>query len=202
MIALSKLHIAVDMDDTVLDFMGFLMTEVFPREFGVTPDYDGQPWGSKAVAFGKNPLLLEAGYHNWWEWLRERDWLWAKCPAIPGAIGGIKRLRADGHFIEVITSKPDWAEHLVWQWLGKWRLPIRQVTISKPGEPKVELTGADLMVDDKVDTINEFVAARRAGILFDRSPIPTRLWGAFTAKNWGDVVYYARAVAAGDLAHS
>ena len=126
--------------------------ETFQREYGARPEYDGQPWGAQATAFYKHPLLLESGYASWWDWLRDRDWLWSTFPAVEGAIGGIKRLRAAGHYVECVTSKPEWAEFNVWKWLGKWRPAFNQVTIVNTGQSKLDFTDADVIVDDKLDT--------------------------------------------------
>ncbi len=158
------MHIAIDLDDVVLDFMPSVMA-AFEREYGVRPEYDGQPWGKQAVDFAKHPMFLESGYKSWWDWLRDREWLWATFPAIPGAIGGIKRLRASGHYVECVTSKPEWAEHNVWKWMGRWRPPFNQVTIVTNGQRKVEFTKADVIVDDKLATCREF----RRAIWFNRS---------------------------------
>jgi deoxypyrimidine-specific 5' nucleotidase type C protein (NT5C) len=164
------LHLAIDLDDVVLDFMPSVM-ESFYREYGIRPEFDGQPWGEMATKFYKHPLFLESGYKSWWDWLRDREWLWATFPAVPGAIGGIKRLRADGHYVECVTSKPEWAEHNVWKWLGKWRPSFQQVTIVTTGEAKIDMTDADVIVDDKQETVQDFRNNGRYGILFDRSRI-------------------------------
>jgi hypothetical protein len=192
------MHVALDMDDVLLDFFGGVL-DAFEREYGVRPDWDGAPWGPKAVAFTKHPLLLESGYKSWWDWLRDRSWLWANFPAIPGAVGGVARLRADGHFIEVVTSKPDWAEHNVWKWLGLWRPPVQAVTLTKQGERKVDRTDADIIVDDKLATCTEFVQEKRQAVWFNRGP--ERLDGArhhrlYEAHDWTEVVEVVRKAAA------
>ena len=163
-----KLHIATDLDDVVLDFAPSVL-EAFRKEYGVTIPFDGDAWGADMIAFGHHPLLLESGYKSWWDWLRDREWLWATFPAVPGAIGGIKRLRAAGHYVECVTSKPDWAEHNVWKWLGRWRPAFQRVTVVSPGQRKVDLTEADVIVDDKLGTCDEFLRAGRQAIWFNRT---------------------------------
>jgi len=192
----TKFHIAVDMDDVCLDFVNSVM-DTFYREYGVYPDYDGQSWGKKAVAFYTHPLFRESGYKSWWEWLKDRDWLWSTFPAVPGAIGGIKRLRESGHYVECVTSKPEWAEFNVWKWLGKWRPAFHRVTIvnSDRKERKVDATEARLIIDDKLETCLEFVAAGRRAIWFNPSkvqdqwfnvPITDRLVQVWT---WDDIIH-------------
>lgn len=170
------MHIAVDQDDVMLDFIG-RVRECFRKEFGFEgiPEYRGSPWGQEVVEFYKHPRLVEAGYDNWWDWLRERDWLWGTAEAVDGAIGGVRTLRAKGHYVEMITSKPRWAEPQVYRWLEKWRPPFQRVTIidSSSGERKVDFTKADVIVDDKLKTCQEFTGAGRRAILFDRGHVQT-----------------------------
>lgn len=118
----SNLRIGIDLDDVTVDFVGGLLRS-YELEFGehITVDEDGT-WGPGMVKFMKGTdALRAAGYKSTWDWLRDREWLWATFPAIEGAIGGIATLRAQGHYVEAITSKPGWAEHNVWKWMGKWR---------------------------------------------------------------------------------
>lgn len=166
------MHIAVDQDDVMLEFFPNVL-ECFEREYGIKPKFDGSPWGPDAVAFTHHPALLASGYDDWWGWLRERDWLWGIAPAVPGAIGGVKQLRAMGHYVEMVTSKPLWAEPQVWRWLGKWRPPFQKVTIVEPGQSKVDYTSADLIIDDRRSTCDEFEAAGRKAIHFERGAQPT-----------------------------
>lgn len=190
------MHLAVDLDDTCLTFMGSVI-EKFEGEYGVKVPYDDVPWGEQAVKFGEHPLFAESGYEGWWDWLRDRDWLWATFPAIDGAIGGIKRLREAGHYIEAVTSKPVWAEHLVWQWVGKWRPAFNRVTIITNGMSKLDYTDAEVIVDDKLATCREFAEAGRTGIIFDRAgaysnePAGRRL---LQARDWNDVVFLVERV--------
>lgn len=183
------MRIAVDMDDVMLDFMNNVMT-CFYREYGISVKWDGDPWGPDAVAFTKHSAFKTSGYKDWWGWLRDRDWLWGIAPAIPGAIGGVKQLRAAGHYLELVTSKPEWAEPQVWRWLGKWRPAFERVTITKPGTPKVTATNADLIIDDKLETCSGFIEAGRYAIHFDRTMYASTTDGErfFVAKDWQDVL--------------
>lgn len=196
------MHVALDLDDVCVDFFNGVV-DAFTREYGVRPPFDGSPWGPDAHAFTKHPLLLASGYDSWWDWLRDREWLWANFPAIPGAIGGIQLLRAQGHYVEIVTSKPDWAEHNVWKWLGLWRPAVNAVTITKKDERKVDRTAADLIIDDKLQTCLEFVDEGRKAVWFNRGPAgipplarafvpPLHL---FEAHNWEEVIEIVRRTA-------
>lgn len=161
-----KDHVAVDLDDVTVNFWPGVL-DAFEVEFGIRlPDM--HPWSDEAKAFAKHPMFVEAGFKDWWGWLRDREWLWARFPAVPGAIGGIAALRRRGWYVEAVTSKPKWAEHNVWKWLGHYRPPFNQVTIITNGQNKVDFTDAQVIVDDKMETCQSFNAAGRGAIIFDR----------------------------------
>ena len=155
------IHIAIDMDDVLVDFVGGLVT-------AVATEYDVHITREQLEECGWDlyPLLDPIIGRSWWSWLRDREWLWASFPAVPGAIGGIETLRQQGHYLELVTSKPEWAEHNVWKWLGKWRPAFNQVTIVGPDENKAIHTFADILIDDKPENCLNFIETKRDAILF------------------------------------
>ena len=172
------MHIAVDLDDVVLDFCGGLVSSV-NMEFGTsfTPE-DIDQWDLKPIlgpTLGRGPMT----------WLRDREWIWATFPAVPGAMGGLEQLRDRGHYLELLTSKPKWAEHNVWKWLGKWRPPFQRVTIVGPEDVKRDLSEATILIDDKPKNLIGF----ETGILFDRPHNRTAdEVGIVRATSWAQVV--------------
>ena len=100
--------------------------------------------------------------------MRDRSWIWAHFNAVDGAIGTIDRLRREGHYLELVTSKPEWAEHNVYRWLGKWRPAFQRVTITGPEDVKADFTEADVLIDDKFENCRDFVKDGRYALLFDR----------------------------------
>ncbi|HYE80360.1 MAG TPA: hypothetical protein VEI97_20475 [bacterium] len=181
------MHIAVDMDDVVVEFTGFLV-ECINREYGSQltlaeiNDWHFDPWF--------NPILGR----DWWDWLKTRDWLWAKCPAVPGAIGGLQTLRDGGHRVELLTSKPEWAEWVVWAWAGKWRPPVHRITICGHGsQQKHELTDALLLVDDGWHNLEPWAATGRSAIKFARpwneGRRARRIW---EARDWAQVLHLVK----------
>lgn len=155
------MHIAIDLDDVILDFVGNL-TSILNTEYdaGLTMD-DIVDWDLK-------PVLDEIVGEDWWKWWERRDWLWALAPAVPGAIGSIEKLRRSGHYIEVVTAKPQWAEAQTWRWLGKWRPPVQRVTIVGLTDRKLDATSAELLIDDRVPTVQEWHANGRRALVFAR----------------------------------
>lgn len=152
-------HVAFDMDDVILDFCGGLAAAV-KKEYDV--DILITEWDLHKVL---DPII---GY-SWWNWMKARDWLWPNFPAINGAIGGLDKLHSAGYYIEIVTSKPDWAHYAVSRWLGKWRPWYDRVTIVDMDTRKVDVTDAGVLIDDKWENIQEFVDEGRQGLLFDRT---------------------------------
>jgi len=180
-------HIGVDMDDVVVDFVGGLV-DAMKKEHGATIT-DKQ---LEEAGWDLAPLLNPIIGQNWWTWLRESEWLWANFPAVDGAIGGLRTLRRDGHYLELITSKPEWAEHNVWKWLGKWRPPFNQVTIVGPKDQKIDFTDADVLIDDKPENCKQFTDNQRVAILFERPHNRGAETQAFRAANWQEILAIAR----------
>ena len=148
---------AVDCDDVVGDFTLHILACI-KKEFGIAADYESIEWAD----------LFDSIIPGGWDWLRKRDWLWAKMPATEGSIGGVAQLRTQGHYVELLTSKPDWGEWAVWAFLGKWRIPFNSVTIVSPGQKKHEVSKADVLVDDNIDNCLGFVEDGRRAILYSR----------------------------------
>jgi 5'(3')-deoxyribonucleotidase len=181
-------HIAIDLDDVVLDFMGGVRHAI-SNEFGIDlAAEDIDKWDIKDVL---DPIIGR----SWWSWLRDREWLWANFPTMPGAIGGIEKLRSQGHYLEIVTSKPRWAEHNTWKWLGKWRPSVQRVTIVGATDRKVDFTDAQILIDDKPENIEDFLAENRQGILFKRphnlgtvlAVHRTREGRVLSADSWRDI---------------
>lgn len=160
--ASQHLHVAVDLDDVVLDFMGGVQRAV-QKEYGVqVPAFD--KW---EISETLDPIIGK----SWWLWMRERDWLWPNFEAMDGSIGALAQLRSDGHYVEIVTSKPQWAEFAVWKWLGKWRPPVQRVTIVDTEDEtitKLDVTDADVLIDDHIVNLIPFDKDGRLGLLFDR----------------------------------
>jgi FMN phosphatase YigB (HAD superfamily) len=174
--------VAVDLDDVVLDFTGGVR-EAVRREFGVDP--------GEFTAWDLGPVLNPIVGRDWWDWLRDRSWIWSHFPAVDGAMGGLERLRNMGCRLECVTHKPRWAEHIVWRWLGKWRPPFHSVTIVPQGQSKAAHSGAEILVDDRPENCLEWAATGRPAILFERPHNAAAEFDegvVFSAADWRTVV--------------
>jgi hypothetical protein len=189
------MHIAVDLDDVVMDFWTDLVASI-NLEYGTDlSPADTIDWDDNSV---KNLEVFGEG-RTWWDWLEERDWIWHTFKPVPGAIGSLEILRQQGHYLEAITAKPRWAEWTVWKWLGKWRPPFNRVTLARPTDIKAQLTNASVIIDDRDKNITEWVTHQtpftqypRAGILFERpwsNPEAfNKAANVAVARNWSDVM--------------
>lgn len=137
-------HIAIDMDEVIVDFVGGLLGSI-NLEFGTElTEADITEWDMGKVL---DPII---GY-SWWKWLKARSWLWAQYQPVPGALGGIDKLHHAGHRLEIVTSKPKWARYTVWTWMGRYRPAVDGVTIVDVGQSKRESTDARILIDDNWD---------------------------------------------------
>lgn len=145
----------------MIDFVPHLARCV-RTEFGV--EMDDTKWESIETAVDWRAY----GYKSWWSWLKQRDWLWALAPAIPGSIGGVQWLRANGHRPELLTAKPDWAEPQVHRWLGRWRPSFERTNIVGVKANKPSCSDADVLIDDRVQNVEQWVKSddSRTAILF------------------------------------
>jgi 5'(3')-deoxyribonucleotidase len=174
-----KKHIAIDMDGVMLDFDGRL-NEAIALEFGVkveTPTTWEQPLRASLT-----PMFRSYGYNDCWAWLRQRSHIWAQSQPIPGALAGVHMLRSHGYNVELLTSKPTWAERGVWTWLSRYRPEFNQVTIVPPGQSKRDFSVASILVDDYIGNVREWLNVGRKAVLFDQP------WN----QGWLDTLFGAR----------
>jgi len=192
LVSMSKpLHIAVDLDDVTVDFIGGLVKSV-NTEYGTNLSVDD------ITQWDLHPLLDPIIGRSFWGWLRDREWLWAQFDAVPGAIGAIDKLRREGHYLEAVTSKPAWAEHNVWKWIGLWRPAFQRVTIVTLEDCKADFTVADVLIDDKPQNCLEFAREGREAIMLTRphnreATTPQRV---FRADGWPEVLGIIEGMAA------
>jgi uncharacterized HAD superfamily protein len=125
------LKLAVDVDDVVLDF-GNRVIDTVNMEYGTDLRLED------ITSWNLNELLDPILGEDWWAWWEERDWLWANAKAIPGAIGGLRRLHQQGHYIELVTAKPYWARKGLNQWLGKWNPYYDALIVGEARPPMVK----------------------------------------------------------------
>lgn len=188
------MHIALDLDDTILDHYE-LVNRALKTEFGV--EFPPEQWQTRdaVTADGRRiwgPELM-GHFSDDESWLRDRDWIWALAQPIDGALGALRILRRQGHVLEIVTAKPQWAEWVTQKWLGRWRPPVQKTTIMPLDGKKTEWTDAEILVDDSPRHCTDFVEAGRKAILFDRPHnrdfnFSGPYVGGYYAFDWNDVL--------------
>jgi len=185
-----NLHVVLDLDDVVLEFTSGVIDAV-NRDFGVNIDARTKT----EYSFGQ--YLDQHIGRDWWEWLEDHAWLWGeKFKPVDGALGSIEKLRAAGHWIELVTAKPEWAEDQVWVWLARYKPRVHQVTFAPMQDvSKADLSpDGDVLVDDRWENCLEWAETGRLAILFSRSD--NAQYGRFEslpdhivrANNWASVL--------------
>lgn len=184
---MTGLHIAIDMDDVIVDFTPTILAAV-ERDLGAVVNFED------VTSFDMNEGALAdvpfPGGVTWMEWLATRPSIWRYAPPVIGALAGLDTLRSAGHTLEILTKKPAWAEYVVWGFLHDHQLPVQRATIVPAGARKERCSDADILIDDSPENVLTWIDTCRPAILFDRpwnrdvppSTSIIRAWG------WADVL--------------
>lgn len=165
-------HVALDLDDVVLDFVNGILDTVNRDFHADVKKEDITDWN-----FGQ--FIDGIIGRPWFEWLEDHAWLWGdKFKPVVGALGGIEKLRRAGHYLEIVTSKPEWAEDATWDWMAKYKPRVHKLTIvpldhtsmsaRMSGSGKHEITDADILVDDKFENCEAWAKDGRPALLFSQ----------------------------------
>ncbi len=111
---------------------------------GVVADFDGE-WIRRYNAEFGTALTLDAISHwdvypeitrfadmdGFWDWLRGSDGprIFRSLEPYDSAIAALRRLRANGHDIVVLTSRPDWAVSDTFAWIAEHSVPTREIHV-------------------------------------------------------------------------
>jgi 5'(3')-deoxyribonucleotidase len=150
LVAAQRLRLGIDLDGVVADFNGG-WTRLHNDEFGgsLSPDlvttWDG--------------LHSLGGFDNmdsFWAWARgndERPSIFRHLDLLPGALDTLQALDAEGHYVVIVSTKPDWAVHETMHWLADNRIPTREVhlTFTK------HLVDCDVYLDDAPGVLPDLV---------------------------------------------
>lgn len=168
------MKIAVDLDDVCMEFFSsvcWAIAEAFPEEnldpirmYEETTDWVNNPVKDLRI-FGED---IYGNQSTWWDWLKANDRLWAKFYPVHDSISGVRLLREAGHWVEAVTSKPQWAEWVVWEWQKQYQYQFNAIIIVPTGMSKLEASSADLLIDDRTSAIQEWDEAGRYGLLYTR----------------------------------
>jgi deoxypyrimidine-specific 5' nucleotidase type C protein (NT5C) len=179
-----NLKIAFDFDDVLVDFVGAWCKSVqdvlmlpCSREDLILEGWDMGKHASQIVGM------------DWLdEWFRDHMSYWINAETEPDAVDTLWHLGLAGHQISIVTNKPDWARIAVWSWLEREDPHVDSVIIANHFS-KEEISDADVLVDDRPDTIRRWEASRpdRLGVLYARSQNINDRIGFTVAEDFGDV---------------
>lgn len=167
------MKLAFDVDDVLLDFGGRVIQTV-------NKEYDAGLSLEDVTSWDLNKLLDPILGEDWWAWWEERDWLWSKADAINGAMGGLRRLHQQGHYIQLVTAKPYWARKGLNHWLARWNPYFDELIVgeARPPMEKHLVSDALILTDDKPDNCIEWAETGRIALLFDRPHNREHEWAA------------------------
>lgn len=109
----------------------------------------------------------EHAFKAWWL-ACERKHLFLHMPAEQGSIPVLKTLRSQGHDLVFLTHRPAWAKLDTLGWLGNRGLGGSELHVVERPEHKASVE-CDLYVDDLPSTIEHYLAAGKAALLFVQS---------------------------------
>jgi uncharacterized protein len=150
------LRLGIDLDGVVADFnKGW--TWRYNRDF---PDRLDHELTAADVVEWNAPTLLShfRDMDEFWEWAEtcaEGRSLFHGLDPYPGAIDALHRLRAGGHHLVILTTKPHFSVHDTYDWLARQRIPSTEVHIL---DDKTQVE-CDIYLDDADHNLEALVDA-------------------------------------------
>jgi uncharacterized HAD superfamily protein len=150
-------------------------------------DVDGvlYRWSDTANFLLKRQFGYDLVESTSWNYIKESvapehwKWLWAdgvlkhglfrhgNC--YPGSFEAMGALKAMGHEIVILTSRPDDAIQDTLDWVAYHRIPTSEVHILGPGKKKSTVTPAcDICLDDNADNVRDLETTGAVSLLWDR----------------------------------
>jgi len=174
------LHIAVDIDGVLLDFIeGFI--PIVKKRLGVTITHE-------AIVTHDLHLLFGIPFQDLWKVVNE-TLATQVFPVIPGAQEGMKALRH--HHITIITSRPEEHRGRTVENLAKYGFKYQDILFRKYLKKFTENDGTEVLIEDSLEeaiVASEFIPQV---LLFQRpwNRFTLNVWKRLTpVTTWGEVV--------------
>ena len=151
--AVRRLRLGIDLDGVVADFNAGWM-QIHRDEFG--SDLDPQmvtTWDGLAELGGFADM---AAFWRWAQGTADRPSIFRHLEPYPDALPTLRALRAEGHRLVVITTKPEWAIHDTFRWLADHEFPTGEVHITYDKAA----VDCDVYLDDSPTVVPELVRGR------------------------------------------
>lgn len=175
-----SLSLGVDLDGVVCDFAK-AANEWLADQMGVTPiDVDKWDWYR---GYGDEVLPL-------WDQLWEREvpnGFFLTVEEVPGACDALDTLRRSGHKLVFCTARPMCSGVDTEAWLEMHDFKGHPLFVTANAKAKQHL-GVDLLIDDKVETVNKYRALGKDAVLF-KQPWNVTAWHKVpSVYDWNEVI--------------
>jgi 5'(3')-deoxyribonucleotidase len=120
------LRLGIDLDGVVADFNAGWVSR-YNKDFSAELSQEAvQIWD------GLHRLTHFQHMKDFWAWARGKDGesIFRNLEPYEGALEALGRLHMAGHYVVIITSKPDWAIHDTLAWLADRRVLTREVHLT------------------------------------------------------------------------
>ncbi|GAB4181503.1 MAG: hypothetical protein Kow00108_18190 [Calditrichia bacterium] len=147
-------RVLVDLDGVIRDFIGGVSI-IYKKYY---PEHTIKPVISRDLH-----LFFEIGFDIYDFIFEHYDQITNKIVPYPGAIESLN-VHSEKYDIVIATSQESWGVNVTYQWIEKYKLPVRDIIIS---DTKEELEGIALL-DDWELNIEKFNATGRMGVCYEQ----------------------------------
>lgn len=146
------MRLGIDLDGVVADFNAGWISRYNAEFQADLPEDAVQSWN------GLHTLTHFRSDREFWAWAEGHGGgsIFRHLDTYAGAVDTLEALRASGHRIVIITSKPSWAIHDTYAWIAEHRIPTREVHI-------IDEKGSvlcDVYLDDAAHQLRRLVEQR------------------------------------------
>lgn len=185
-----RLRLGIDLDGVVADFNHGWTTR-YNRDF---PGHVDKELTAEDVVEWDAPTILShfSSMSEFWRWAEtcaDGRSLFHGLDPYPGALDALHQLRADGHHLVILTTKPHFSIHDTYDWLARHRIPSTEIHIL---DDKTQVE-CDVYLDDADHNLEALTAAHPdADVCRYVRPWNAPIDGAIDVYDWADFAEVVR----------